>query len=96
MAIALTITYPQGTTTDQYDKVVDELGFDATETHGAPGAIFHWAENRNGQLVVHDVWESRADFDTFVNETLAPIAEKAGMAQPTNIEETEVYNYLTT
>lgn len=92
MTVALTITYPPGTSTADYDKVIEGLGFE--DVHDTEGALFHWAEDRNGQLVVHDVWESREDFDAFVEQSLKPISEKANMPAPANIEETQVYNYL--
>lgn len=91
-ATALTITYPAGTSTADYDKVISELGFE--DTHDTEGALFHWAEDRDGQLIVHDVWESREAFDQFVTTTLAPISERTGMPGPENIEETPVYNFL--
>lgn len=76
-----------------YDKVIEALGFE--DSHDTEGALFHWAEDRGGQLVVHDVWASREDFDKFVTDSLGPVTEKTGMPAPANIEQTEVYNYLT-
>jgi hypothetical protein len=94
MAVALTITYPAGTSMEAYDKVLEALDLDSEGSHDN-GALFHWAEDRNGQLVVHDVWESREDFDSFAADVLGPASQETGMPAPVNIQETPVYNYLT-
>ena len=93
MAVALTITYPPGTTTRQYDQILKRLDIDAEGSHDN-GALFHWVEERGDTLVVHDVWESREEFDSFVSDILAPVAQEVGMGEPVSIEETQVYNYL--
>ena len=74
------------------DKAVEHLGF-SDGVHSAPGILFHWVEATDNGFVVHDVWESEDQFNTFVAERLVPMAAELGMAEP-KAEVTAVDNHL--
>jgi hypothetical protein len=44
MAVAVVMDF-EGGTLEQYDEVVDRMGF-AREGAGAPGGLFHWGARR--------------------------------------------------
>jgi hypothetical protein len=66
MAVGLWFEIP-GMTQEQYDAAVAAGGL---ENSLPPGQIFHVAGPMEGGWRVIDVWESRADFDRFAEETL--------------------------
>jgi hypothetical protein len=68
MAIGLLFEIP-GMTQEQYDTALAASGFEATLP---PGQLVHMAGPIDGGWRVIDLWESRADFDRFAAETLAP------------------------
>jgi hypothetical protein len=80
MAIALVMEFPGGTQ-EQYEKVMDILGFKGPETWPR-GSILHVAGPTAGGWKVVDVWESRKDFDRFVAEKLAGATQEAGLPRP--------------
>ena len=80
MAIGLVMEFPGGTK-EQYDKVMDILGFEGPETWPR-GSIFHMAGPTAGGWKVVDVWESRKDFDRFVAERLARVTQEVGLPRP--------------
>jgi hypothetical protein len=86
MAVCLVIDVP-GATLDQYDEVrrgvVDPLG---------DGQISHVAGATSDGIRVIDVWDSRADFDRFVQERLGEQLARAGLAQP-QVAEFEVHAF---
>jgi hypothetical protein len=85
MAVCLVIDVP-GATLDQYDQVrsalVDPLG---------DGQTWHVAGATGDGIRVVDIWESRADFDRFVQERLGEQMARAGLPQP-QIAEFEVHS----
>jgi hypothetical protein len=58
-----------GMTQEQYEGAVQAGGL---EDRLPPGQLFHMAGPMEGGWRVIDLWESRADFDRFAQETLAP------------------------
>jgi hypothetical protein len=68
MAVGLLFEIP-GMTQEQYDGAVAAGGLENTLP---PGQIFHVAGPIEGGWRVIDVWETRADFDRFAEETLKP------------------------
>jgi len=80
MAIAVDMTYTVSGM-DTYHKACTQLGF-ASEEHGAPGILFHWVEAVEGGFVVHEVWESEAQFEEFVDGHLEPMSAALGTEEP--------------
>jgi hypothetical protein len=99
VAIAMIINdFPEGAGPDMYDQVNAEMG---VEGNPPQGLIFHWAGEVNGEWTISDIWESRADYDRFVEERLNPALEKvagpealAPDAPQTTQTEVQVYNYF--
>lgn len=92
MAIAIQMDFPGGTL-DQYDRVMDKMGF---RPGGAPppqGVLFHWAAGTDEGLRVVDVWKTRAEFDDFAKAQIAPITAEMGM-QPPQMRFFELHNHL--
>jgi len=86
VAVCLIVNIPGGTL-DQYDQVrqaiADPLG---------DGQISHVAGATEDGFCVVDVWESRADFDRFMQERLGEQLGRAGVPQP-QITEFPVHSY---
>ena len=70
-------------TPDLYDQVRNRLDL---EHYPAAGLIFHAAGAGLESWVAYDVWESRAAWDTFLEERLQPavmeVFTAAGLATP--------------
>jgi len=92
MPIAVQLDFPGGTL-EQYDKVVEKMGFH-TGGPGGPGALFHWVTKTATGTRVIDVWASREQFDRFAAEKIRPITAEVGGPAP-QITFFEVHNYLT-
>jgi hypothetical protein len=92
MAVAVILDFESGTT-DQYDRVIEKMGFEKGGP-GGPGGLFHWITKTDGGLRVTDVWEDREHFDKFAQEQIGPITQEMGLPQP-QITFHEVHNYLT-
>lgn len=76
MAVALVIRVP-GASLEQYDSVRQGLGDPLGK-----GQISHLAGATSEGICVVDVWESRADFDRFLQEQLGEQLQRAGISQP--------------
>ena len=85
MAVCLIVQVP-GATLEQYDSVRAAVGDPLGE-----GQISHVAGVGGGNLYVVDVWESRADFDRFMQEKLGEPMAAAGVPEP-QITEFEVHS----
>lgn len=83
-----------GGTLDQYDQVITKMGF-TPGGKGGPGALFHWVTKTESGTRMTDVWESRAQFDTFAQEKIGPITQEVGIPGPPDMTFFEVHNYLT-
>ena len=86
MAVCLVINIPGGTL-DQYDQVDAALG----KPRLGDGQISHVAGATEDGLCVVDVWQSREDFDRFMQERLAGPLADAGVGQP-QITQFDVHN----
>jgi hypothetical protein len=84
----------EGATLDQYDQVVEKMGF-TRGGEGAPGGIFHWVTATDKGLRITDVWESREIFEKFAQEQIGPYTQEVGIPGPPQISFYEVHNYLT-
>jgi hypothetical protein len=93
MAVAVEMNF-KGATLDQYEQVIDKMGF----THGGKGAprgLFHWVAQTEDGLRVVDVWETKEDYERFAQEQIAPYTREVGITSPPEVKYTEVHNYLT-
>lgn len=93
MAVAVQLDF-RGGTLEQYDRVVEKMGFERGG-RGGPGGLFHWVMKTDDGIRVTDVWESQEAFDTFANEKIGPITQEVGVPNPPEIQVFEVHNYLT-
>lgn len=91
MAMAFELKFAGGTT-DQYDKVIEKMGF-SKEGTGAPGGLFHWVAATDEGLLIVDVWESQEIFDRFAQEQIVPFAQEFGLPAP-EVRGFQVHNYL--
>ncbi len=93
MAVGIQLDF-KGATLEQYDQVIQKMGFRPGGT-GGPGGLFHWVTKTSDGIRVVDVWQSREDFEKFSQEKIGPITQEVGFASPPNIQFFEVHNYLT-
>jgi hypothetical protein len=93
MAIAVVLKF-KGASLEQYDEVVDRMGFERSGA-GGPGGIFHWATQTEDGLQITDVWESKDAFELFVEEQIRPHTIAVGIPQQPEVTYYEVHNYLT-
>lgn len=84
MAVCLVIDVP-GATLEQYDDVRRALGDPLGE-----GQTWHVAGATSDGICVVDVWNSRADFDRFLQDKLGEQLQRAGIPAP-QITEFEVH-----
>ena len=84
----------KGGTIEQYDEVVDKMGF-ARGGAGAPGGLFHWVTKTDDGFRVTDVWQSKDEYEQFAESKIGPLAAEAGIPGPPQISDAEVHNYLT-
>jgi hypothetical protein len=88
MSDALMLEF-QGVTADQYNAVNTNLGIDPETGEGDWPAGLHshvGAIDANGNLVVMEVWESKATQEEFMNSRLGEALGKAGVPEPTRAE----------
>ena len=73
MAVGMLMAAP-GFTQEAYDQVSEKVfGSREWDMSKAPsGLIVHSAGPMQGGFYVYDIWESREDFERFMNEKLAP------------------------
>jgi hypothetical protein len=93
MPVAVIQDFPGGTL-EQYDQVVEKMGF-VPGGPGAPGGIFHWVTATDTGIRVTDIWRSREDFDAFTQAKTGPIVAEVGIPGPPEITFYDVHNYLT-
>lgn len=91
MAIGVQMDFG-GATLAQYDQITERIGL--LPLGPAPDAeLFHWVTKTDGGIRVVDVWESRDDFERFVEDKLSPVFEELGMSGP-EIQFFDVHNYF--
>jgi hypothetical protein len=71
-----------------YSKVNGILGFDPTTRTGdwPKGLLTHVGGSGDGTIVVVEVWESRADQESFMASRLGPALGQAGASEPKRME----------
>jgi hypothetical protein len=89
MAIGLIIDWPAGTQR-QYDALMDELKFEGTLPSGE---LLHAAGPSAPGWRIVDIWETRADFDRFLEQKLAAALQKIGVSDP-QVTEFPIHNML--
>lgn len=67
MAMGTIIRFSEGMDEDLYDTVIENAGF---EDHPPRGLIFHCAGEFEGSFQVFDVWETRADYELFMEDRI--------------------------
>jgi hypothetical protein len=93
MAVAVVMDF-EGTTLDQYDEVIDKMGF-TPRGSGPPGAISHWVTKTDNGIRVTDVWETREQYEKFAEEQIGPVTQEVGVSAPPQTAFHEVHTYLT-
>ena len=93
MAVAVVLDF-EGATLDQYDQVIDKMGF-TPGGKGAPGGLFHWVAATDDGIRVVDVWESREQFDQFADQQIGPYTQEVGIPSPPTVTLYDVHNTLT-
>jgi hypothetical protein len=96
MAVALELSYngPEATLA-KYHQLLQQMGATPEGPHPDPDCLFHWIAETPSGFRVTDVWTSRAQFDEFIQNTVAPLASSLGIPDPHRVEETQVVNFLT-
>jgi hypothetical protein len=80
-----------GWTREQVDQVNAHIDPDANPPDGL---IFHASGPLEDGWGVIDFWESRAHFDRFAQERIAPAGAAAGVGSPPEIHEFEVHEHF--
>ena len=93
MAIGVELEF-NGATLDQYDAVVQKMGF-TPGGPGGPGGISHCCTKTDTGFRVIDVWESQEAFEHFAQEKIGPITADVGFPGPPKVTFFDVHNYLT-
>ena len=93
MAIGVQLDF-NGATLDQYDQILQKMGFTPGGT-GAPGGISHYCQKTDNGIRVVDVWESKEQFEQFAQEKIGPLAASVGFPGAPEITFFEIHNYLT-
>ncbi len=91
MAVCLVIDVPGGKM-EQYEDVMHKL----EESGGrlGEGQTFHAAGPTDDGFTVIDVWNSRDDFDRFLQGRLGQAIQEAGVPQP-KVKEIPVHSQVT-
>ncbi len=93
MPVAVVLDF-KGATLEQYDQVIEKMGFEPGGT-GAPGGLFHWVAGTDDGIRVTDVWETAELFQQFADERIGPITQQVGIPSPPEVTLYEVHNHLT-
>jgi hypothetical protein len=90
MAVAVEMTFTVSGM-DTYHKASTQMGLSGGE-HPGRGMLFHWLEAIDGGFVVHEVWDSEEEFNTFLEEHLQPMSAALGTEEP-EVDVTAVHSY---
>jgi hypothetical protein len=93
MPVAVEMNF-RGATREQYDQVIEKMGFHPGGP-GAPHGIFHWVAETGDGLRVVDVWDSREEYERFAQEQIGPYTQEVGFQGPPEVTFYDVHNYLT-
>ncbi len=91
MAIGVRLDF-KGATLEQYDQVVERLGF-LPGGPAPPEVLFHWVAKTDDGIRVTDVWRSKEDFEEFARQKMIGAFQEIGVTTP-EIEFIEVHNYF--
>ncbi|HEY3261662.1 MAG TPA: hypothetical protein VGJ95_15585 [Pseudonocardiaceae bacterium] len=91
MTVAVEMTF-RGATLEQYDTVVDKMGYER-QGEGHQDGLFHWVAQTPEGLRIVDVWDSPEAFQAFADSTLGPISAEVGVPAPA-VTITPIHNYL--
>lgn len=94
MTVAVQLDFP-GATLDQYDAINKMLNAIHGGAHPGTGALFHFVTATDGGFRVVDVWNSREEFEAFIEKTIGPASAEVGLPAPPTIQFFEVHNYFT-
>ena len=92
MAVGVQIDV-KGATLDQYDQAIERLGL-LRGGPSVPQELFHWVTKTDEGYRVVDVWESRQDFEQFLNTKLRIVWPEVGISDLPVIQYFEVHNYF--
>ncbi len=90
MAVGIRIKLA-GVSVEQFDAI--EAAVNAHENH-PDGLIFHASGPIDGGWGVLDFWESRAHYDRFAAERIAPAVQAAGTSAQADVNEFPVHEYI--
>jgi len=88
MAEVLVLEFAHPDAVDFYQSVNQELGLGGPgDPSGWPGAMgCHVAGHAGGNLIVVEVWDSKAAQEEFMEKRLGPALQKVNAPAPTRIE----------
>jgi hypothetical protein len=78
-----------GVTEEQYDAVMEKLRLDKDPPDGG---MFHLAGPAEDGIRVVDVWESQEQFQQFLSDRLAAVAEEVGLEGQPKVEFLPLHN----
>jgi heme-degrading monooxygenase HmoA len=83
MAVVVISKVPEGTPREAFEAVSKDVD---AQNNPPPGLLVHTAVERQGRIVVIDVWDSEQEFRTFEDQRLRPAIEKVmtDMGAPTD------------
>jgi hypothetical protein len=87
MATVMLMHWPE-VSLEQYDKARKEINW---EGNTPKGAKFHVAWMGKDGFHVLDIWESREEFERFVQDRLMPGVQKVGIQGQPKVEFEEAY-----
>jgi hypothetical protein len=90
MAVGIRISLP-GVGAEEFDRI--DAGVNVRGDH-PDGLIFSCSGPVDGGWRVLDVWESRAQFDTFIAERVGPAVGAAGSTARPEVEEFPIHEYV--
>jgi hypothetical protein len=83
MAVAIVSTYagPKAKL-EKYDDAVKLLGGTPEGKHPAAACLFHWVEDTPEGFQITNVFKTRADWDEFAAQKLAPVIAQVDLPDP--------------
>jgi hypothetical protein len=95
MTVAITMDFKDATL-EQYDQVIERMGFTPGGVGSRDGGLFHWVTATDDGIRVTDVWETAEQFQRFAEEEIGPITQAVGVPSPPQLTFYDVHSYLTT
>ena len=89
MSEAIILEFKGANVADQYNAVNSALGIDPTTGEGdwPDGLLTHvGASGAEGDLLVFEVWDSRASQEAFMTSRLGPALGEVGVPEPSRVE----------